>query len=579
MVAKRAFHGGASRLVIGSHASEPVRATWNSTRATPLPGSLAVAASVIVPETLGGQAVERGGGRRPVDHDRGRRRRCLVSDRVRRHRAHLVRAITGQGRRHDAVRSISVGSQRLPGAAGRRSQLEPHLRDSAPAVGGARRKRQRARDQGRRCRRVERDERRTVVDPDRARCDLGAVPGSIHGRGRQGVRPVGKARGVERGRTVGGRDDRPGSEGQREVVDARQVVATDDLQRYGAAEPAVARRAVPVDRRGARVVVHDRPHDLRPRGAEERRADRVRARRVGAPGGCHGPPERPGARRDVVGPVRLVRVVTPRPLVVGDVEQQRRRSIGQPVPGLRADDGGVDQAAVRVRGRGDHQRQEDAGGRRACCVVGTTCGALSFGSWLLAESCCAAGPEARWWSGRWRPCRDRTGDLARRAAMWAPRVLPPGCARAGVSGAGAVESTRARRRMPRAGWHPRRASPWRTRARTARSQAARARRSRCLRRPRRRPVRGCRARIPAGEAAPRAMRGHRRSGCERWRSGGGGRGRVPGSGSSVASPEPAKPAPDAFAVNARRSELGSSPTRRRSARETSRRCTSADTAS
>ena len=52
MVAKRAFHGGASRLVIGSHASEPVRATWNSTRATPLPGSLAVAASVIVPETL-----------------------------------------------------------------------------------------------------------------------------------------------------------------------------------------------------------------------------------------------------------------------------------------------------------------------------------------------------------------------------------------------------------------------------------------------------------------------------------------------------------------------------------------------
>ena len=79
-------------------------------------------------------------------------------------------------------------------------------------------------------------------------------------------------------------------------------------------------------------------------------------------------------------------------------------------------------------------------------MVGTTCGALSFGSWLLAESCCAAGPEARWRSGRWRPCRDRTGDLARRAAMRRHGCCRPDAHAPVCQVRGSVESTRARRR-------------------------------------------------------------------------------------------------------------------------------------
>ena len=211
-------------------------------------------------------------------------------------------------------------------------------------------------------------------------------------------------------------------------------------------------------------------------------------------------------------------------------------------------------------------------------MVGTTCGALSFGSWLLAESCCAAGPEARWRSGRWRPCRDRTGDLARRAAMgrhgccrpdahapvcqvrgrWSRRVRGDGCR--------VLDGTRGERRPGVRG-----------RGQLGRGQHERDARDAC----------GDRDGDRCEDAAPGSQPAKQHRGqCEAAgdpAANGGGQAEAGAVERPVVarapSPEPAKPAPDAVAVSARRSELGSSPTRRRSARETSRRCTSADTAS
>ena len=267
---------------MGCHASEPAGATWNSTRATPLPGSLARRRQRDRARRRSRRGCRaRRSGAVAVDHDRGRRRRRLVADRVGCDRAHLVGAVSGQRRRHDAVRRVSVGCRAaarrrpLAGRSSKRTCATP-----LAAVAGARRKGQRSPRPGSpvRVRRARRAGALLSILTVRVAISE-RFPARSIGRGRRAraARREGRWCRASPCRRQTRRSIRWPSV-QREVVDARQVVVTDDLQRHGAAEPLVGRRAAPVDGRGARVVVHDRRHDLRARDAEERRADRVRRR-------------------------------------------------------------------------------------------------------------------------------------------------------------------------------------------------------------------------------------------------------------------------------------------------------------